>query len=94
MSKIQNSINIYLLIWRRSSRPTQDLGNCHVLKVQHCDVTAVVTDTVVCSKRQLPTSAAELMLLTTWLDCGKRVIRQISNAGSRASYGSYSETCP
>ena len=29
------------------------------------------------------------MLLTTWLDCGKRVIRKISNAGSRASYGPY-----
>ena len=30
-----------------------------------------------------------MMLLTTWLDCGKRVIRKISNAGSRASYGPY-----
>ena len=29
------------------------------------------------------------MLLTKWLDCGKRVIRKISNAGSWASYGPY-----
>ena len=34
-------------------------------------------------------STAELMLLTTWLNCGKRVIRKISNARSRASYGPY-----
>ena len=34
-------------------------------------------------------STDELMLLTTWLDCGKRVIRKISNSGSRASYGPY-----
>ena len=37
----------------------------------------------------LATSAAELMLLTTWLGCGKRVIRKILNARSRASYGPY-----
>ena len=37
----------------------------------------------------LATSTAEPMLLTTWLDCGNRVIRKISNAGSRASYGPY-----
>ena len=35
------------------------------------------------------TSTAELTLLTTWLHCCKRVIRNISNAGSRASYGPY-----
>ena len=38
---------------------------------------------------QIATSTAELMLLITWLDCSKRVIRKISNAGSRASYGPY-----
>ena len=30
-----------------------------------------------------------LTLLTTWLDCGKRVIRKISNAESRDRYGPY-----
>ena len=32
---------------------------------------------------------AELTWLTTWLDCGKRVIQKISNNGSHASYGPY-----
>ena len=32
---------------------------------------------------------AELTLLTMWLDCGKRVIRTILNAGSRASFEPY-----
>ena len=30
-----------------------------------------------------------MTLLTTWLDPGKRVVRKISNVGSRASYGPY-----
>ena len=30
-----------------------------------------------------------LALLTTWLKCGKRVMRKISNAGSRVSIGPY-----
>ena len=34
-------------------------------------------------------STAELMLLTTWLDCGKQVIQKISNTESQASYGLY-----
>ena len=32
-------------------------------------------------------AATALTLLTTWLNCGKRVIWKISNAGSQASYG-------
>ena len=35
------------------------------------------------------TSTAELMLLTTWLDCGKPVILKISSGGSGTSYGLY-----
>ena len=68
MSKIQNSINIYQLIWRRLSRPTQDFGNCHVLKVQNCDVTAVVTDTIDCSK----TTATNV---SCWADVANHVTR-------------------
>ena len=34
-------------------------------------------------------STVELTLLTMWLDCGKRVIRKISNSESWASYGPY-----
>ena len=39
--------------------------------------------------RQLATSTADMILLTTWLDCGKRVIRVFSNIKSHASYGPY-----
>ena len=35
------------------------------------------------------TPTAEPTLLTTWLDCGNRVIREIWNSGSWASYGPY-----
>ena len=94
MSKIQNSISIYLSFWRRLMRQSQDFWNplcfgCDVIMIWYCDATAVIPDTIVCSQRQLATSTAELTLLTTWLDCGKRMIRKIPNAGSRVSYDPY-----
>ena len=45
--------------------------------------------TMGCSLSQLATSTTALTLLTTWLDCGKRMIRKISNAGLWASYRPY-----
>ena len=46
-------------------------------------------DTMLWSWWKLATSTAEMMLLTTWLDCGKQVIWKISKAISRTSYGPY-----
>ena len=80
------------VFWRRLTCPTQDFGNSYcfehdVIMSGHCDITVVGLDTIVCSYLQLATSTTELTLLTTWFDCGKRVIRKIPNAVSRASYG-------
>ena len=84
-----HAINIYPWVWR--------CWTCRIWETRKVlnvtspwygsDITAVVPVPVICSQRQLATSTAELMLLTTWLDCGKRVIRNISNAGPRSSYG-------
>ena len=93
MSKLQNSINIYLWFWHykgpsqyfRKSKCTE----CDVIAMQHCDVTAVVLDAKVCSLRQVAMLTAELTLPNTWFNCGKRVKPKILEAGSRASYGPY-----
>ena len=94
MSKLQHSINIYPWFWNRLTCPSQDFRNswcfeCDIIMVQHCDVTAVVLHTMLCSQRQLATSTTELTLLTMSLECDKQVIWKISNAGSWASYGPY-----
>ena len=63
-----------------------DVKNTKFNKYLPVDLTSrpwfpTLPDTTVCSWRHLET------LLIKWLDCGKRVIRQISNAGSRLSMG-------
>ena len=64
---------------------------CDVIMPRHCGFTVVVLDTMVYSYWQLATATAELTLLTTWLYCGKRVVRKSLSAGSQANYGQYLE---
>ena len=52
--------------------------------LEHCDVKAMVPDTMTWSLRLRATSTTELMLLAT---CGNRMIRRNSNAQSRANCG-------
>ena len=87
---------IYQCFWHHVMCRTQDFGYSSVVMFwmwRHHDMALWRQEgglgTMVSSWWQLATPTAELMLLTTWLDCGKRVIRKSSNAGSRARYGSY-----
>ena len=92
MSKIHDTINKYWWIWRCLTCPTQGFGNvycfeCDVIMVWQCEVTVVVLETMVCSWRQLITSTAVLSLLTTWFDCGKRVIGKFRKADHGLAVG-------
>ena len=79
--------NICLWFWSRLTCPIQNFRSLQFLMWPHHDIAlwrhGVMLDTMPFYWRQLLTSTAELALLTTWLDCGKLVIRNISNAVSR-----------
>ena len=92
MSKEQHSMNIYPWFWRGLTCPSQVFRNSYLIMWRHRGIALLRPGGGTWHnglQRQLPTSTAEQTLLTTWVNCGNRVIRKISHTGSRASYGPY-----
>ena len=63
-------------------------NDLNVIMVWHCDITAMVPDTMTVDNVNSWTDVAH-DFTQTGIDCGKRVMRNISNVGSRSSYGPY-----
>ena len=91
MSKLKNSTDIFPWFWINVAKISETHNVLNVTSASY----SIVMSWQWCWQNvlflmtawQLATSTAGLILLTTKLNCGKRVIGKILNARSRANYG-------